>query len=327
MRFYRMDKVFKKVILLCIGLALGAFGLSLLFIHQMKMDGYERIKRSDYHFEEGCIKSTTLKKKTDDQDKRLNIELKNGKTIYLLEKERENPEYPKIPNTIKQNKKITYLVNKDHRAFSLKVDGKEYLPMNEVQKCEFINQLVWLILIVAFIAGGLFFVYLTVFYYRNAEESGLEPRRRRTTSIPEIIFLISLIPTLFFCTLVQSNSFMVRAAVKLWMVCVFWILPMIIIGRFLRNPTDDYGFGGPGDEKMISTGCILIADLCLEVFGIANTNISPMYANEVMAVMILIFSHCYLKNKVSRDTRICFEVMVGIYGFSFLCLLDYLYSF
>lgn len=120
MRFYRMDKIFKKVILLCIGLALGAFGLSLLFIHQMKMDGYEKIKKSDYHFEEGYIKTTTLKKKTEDQDKRLNIELKNGKTIYLIEREREDPEYPKIPNTIKQNKKITYLVNKDHRAFSLK---------------------------------------------------------------------------------------------------------------------------------------------------------------------------------------------------------------
>ena len=207
MRFYRMDKVFKKVILLCIGLALGSFGLSLLFIHQMKMDGYEKIKKSDYYFEEGYIKTTTLKKKTEDQDKRLNIELKNGKTIYLIEKEREDPEYPKIPNTIKQNKKITYLVNKDHRAFSLKVDGKEYLPMNEVQRCEFINQLVWLILIVAFIAGGLFFVYLTVFYYKNAEESGLEPRRRSAKSIPEIIFLLSLIPTLFFCTLVQSDFF------------------------------------------------------------------------------------------------------------------------
>ena len=327
MRFYRMDKIFKKVILLCIGLALGAFGLSLLFIHQMKMDGYEKIKKSDYHFEEGYIKTTTLKKKTEDQDKRLNIELKNGKTIYLIEREREDPEYPKIPNTIKQNKKITYLVNKDHRAFSLKVDGKEYLPMNEVQKCEFINQLVWLILIVAFIAGGLFFVYLTVFYYRNAEESGLEPRRRRAKSIPEIIFLLSLIPTLFFCTLVQSNSFMVRAAVKVWMVCIFWILPMVIIGRFLKNPTDDYGFGGPGDEKMISTGCILIADLCLEAFGIANTSISPMYINALMAVMVLIFSHWYLKNKVSRDTRIYFEVMVGMYGFLFVCLIDYLYSF
>ena len=102
---------------------------------------------------------------------------------------------------------------------------------------------------------------------------------------------------------------------------------MVIIGRFLRNPTDDYGFGGPGDEKMISTGCILIADLGLETFGIANTKISPMYVNELMAVMILIFSHWYLKNKVSKDIRIYFEVVVGIYGFSFLCLLDYLYSF
>ena len=206
MRFYKMDEVFKKTILLCISLTLVAFGLSLLFIHQVKMDGYERIKKSDYYFEEGYIKSTILEKKTDDQDKRLNIELKNGKTIYLIEKEREDYEYPKIPNTIKGNKKITYLVNKDHRAFSLKVDGKEYLPMNEVQKCEFINQLIWLVLIVATIAGGLLFAYMTIVVYKNAEESESKLRRKKTKSIPEIIFLISLIPTWFLFSSENSSK-------------------------------------------------------------------------------------------------------------------------
>lgn len=326
MRFYKMDEVFKKTILLCISLTLVAFGLSLFFIHQVKMDGYERIKKSDYHFEEGCIKSTTLKKKTDDQDKRLNIELKNGKIIYLIEKEREDYKYPKIPNTIKENKKITYLVNKDHRAFSLKVDGKEYLPMNEVQKCEFINQLIWLVLIVATIAGGLLFAYMTIVVYKNAEESESKPRRKKARSIPEIVFLISLIPTWFLFSVDQNSAFIVKTAAKICMVWTFWILPIIIIGRFLMNPTDDYGFGGRY-SKAISTICISIANICLGTFSEMNMKRSSVYISFLLGGIILIFSYWYLKNKVSKEIRFCFELVVSMYGFFFIYLLDYLHSF
>lgn len=39
------------------------------------------------------------------------------------------------------NKKIAYLINDNNIVLSLKVDGKEYLPISEVQRCEFMNQL------------------------------------------------------------------------------------------------------------------------------------------------------------------------------------------
>ena len=86
----------------------------------------------------GYVKNTILEKKTENQDKRLKIKLKDGETIYLVEKEREFPEYPKIPNKIKDDKKIAYLINDNNIVLSLKVDRKEYLPISEVQRCEFI---------------------------------------------------------------------------------------------------------------------------------------------------------------------------------------------
>lgn len=38
--------------------------------------------------------------------------------------EREFPKYPQIPNEIKHNKKITYLINNNKMVLSLKVDEK-----------------------------------------------------------------------------------------------------------------------------------------------------------------------------------------------------------
>ena len=82
--------------------------------------------------------------------------MKNGETIYLVEKERKFPKYPQIPNEIKHNKKITYLINDNKMVLSLKVDGKNYLPIKQIQRCENINQLMWMLLISVTIAVGIF---------------------------------------------------------------------------------------------------------------------------------------------------------------------------
>ena len=95
----------------------------------MKMRNYEKIKKADYHLKNDYVEYTILEKKTKNQDKRLMIKLKNGETIYLVEKERKFPKYPQIPNEIKHNKKITYLINDNKMVLSLKVDGKNYLPI------------------------------------------------------------------------------------------------------------------------------------------------------------------------------------------------------
>lgn len=46
-----------------------------------------------------------------------------------------------------------------------------------------------------------------------------------------------------------------------------------------------------------------------------------------LMIIIFIFSHCYLKNKVSKVVRVSFEIMVSMYGFFFLFLISYLKSF
>lgn len=46
-----------------------------------------------------------------------------------------------------------------------------------------------------------------------------------------------------------------------------------------------------------------------------------------LMIIIFIFSHCYLKNKVSKIVRVSFEIMVSMYGFFFLFLISYLKSF
>ena len=62
-------------------------------------------------------------------------------------------------------------------------------------------------------------------------------------------FLISLIPNWWLFSVNQNNTFIMITIVKLWMIWTFWILPIIIISRFLINPVDHYGFGGPYSKK------------------------------------------------------------------------------
>lgn len=115
--------------------------------------------------------------------------------------------------------------------------------------------------------------------------------------------------------------------VKLWMIWTFWILPIIIISRFLINPVDHYGFGGPYSKKSISTICVLIANICLGAFSEINMNRNTIVIGLALMIIIFIFSHCYLKNKVSKVVRVSFEIMVSMYGFFFLFLISYLKSF
>ena len=99
------------------------------------------------------------------------------------------------------------MINNNKMVLSLKVDGKNYLPIKQIQRCENINQLIWMLLI-------------SVTMNRNT----------------------------------------------------------IVIGLALM-------------------------------------------------IIIFIFSHCYLKNKVSKIVRVSFEIMVSMYGFFFLFLISYLKSF
>lgn len=327
MKFRKIDNIYKKLIFLFLSLVICSCGLSLFFLQQMKIRDYEKINKSDFYLKNGYVRYTVLEKKTEDQDKRLKINLKDGKVIYLVEKEREFPKYPKIPNEIKGNKKISYLINDKKIVISLKVDGREYLPIDEIQKCENINQLMWILLIGVTILAGIFFVYMIFYVYKNAEESIFETTRIRHKSIPEIIFLISLIPTWFLLSVDQNSSFVMITVARVWMIWNFWVLPMMIIVRFLINPTDDYGFGGPYSSKCISTICILIADIFLETFSEINIGKNPIRIGLLFAIIIFIFSHCYLKDKVSRVTRYSFELMVSLYGIFFLFLIDYLKNF
>ena len=73
-------------------------------------------------------------------------------------------------------------------VLSLKVDGKNYLPIKQIQRCENINQLMWMLLISVTIAAGIFFVYMMFYTYKNAEESQFEITKIKYGSIPEIIF-------------------------------------------------------------------------------------------------------------------------------------------
>ena len=51
---------------------------------------------------------------------------------------------------------------------------KNYLLIKQIQRCENINQLMWMLLISVTIAVGIFFVYMMFYTYKNAEESQFE---------------------------------------------------------------------------------------------------------------------------------------------------------
>lgn len=163
--------------------------------------------------------------------------------------------------------------------------------------------------------------------YKNAEKSQFEITRIKYKSIPEIIFLISLIPIWWLLSVNQNNTFILITIAKLWMIWTFWILPIIIISRFLINPIDDYGFGGPYSKKSISTICVLIANIYLGAFSEMNMSRNIIGIGLILMIIIFICSHCYLKNKVSKVSRVSFEIMVSMYGFFFLFLVSYLKSF
>lgn len=129
-------------------------------------------------------------------------------------------------------------------VLSLKVDEKNYLLIKQIQRCENINQLMWMLLISVTIAVGIFFVYMMFYTYKNAEESQFEITKIKYGSIPEI-----------------------------------------------------------------------------------NMNRNTIVIGLALMIIIFIFSHCYLKNKVSKIVRVSFEIMVSMYGFFFLFLISYLKSF
>ena len=124
------------------------------------------------------------------------------------------------------------MINDNKMVLSLKVDEKNYLLIKQIQRCENINQLMWMLLISVTIAVGIFFVYMMFYTYKNAEESQFEITKIKYGSIPEIIFLISLIPNWWLFSVNQNNTFIMITIAKLWMIWTFWILPIIIISRF-----------------------------------------------------------------------------------------------
>ena len=80
-------------------------------------------------------------------------------------------------------------------------------------------------------------------------------------------------------------------------------------------------------KKSISTICVLIANICLGAFSEINMNRNTIVIGLALMIILFIFSHCYLKNKVSKIVRVSFEIMVSMYGFFFLFLISYLKSF
>lgn len=80
-------------------------------------------------------------------------------------------------------------------------------------------------------------------------------------------------------------------------------------------------------KKSISTICVLIANICLGAFSEINMNRNTIVIGLALMIIIFIFSHCYLKNKVSKVVRVSFEIMVSMYGFFFVFLISYLKSF
>lgn len=53
-------------------------------------------------------------------------------------------------------------------------------------------------------------------------------------------------------------------------------------------------------------------------FSEINMNRNTIVIGLALMIIIFIFSHCYLKNKVSKIVRVSFEIMVSMYGFFFL---------
>ena len=170
MKFYKIDTIFKEIIFLFMFFSIGSMVLAVFFFLQMQMSDYEKIKYKDYHVEEGYVSTTKLKKRTEHQYKSLEIKLIDGRKIYLIEKEKEFPQYPKIPDKIQSGKKITYLINKNKNVLSLKIKEKEYVPIHEVQQCENINELRWILIICGTMGMGIFFVYMVYYMYQLGKE-------------------------------------------------------------------------------------------------------------------------------------------------------------
>ena len=62
-------------------------------------------------------------------------------------------------------------------------------------------------------------------------------------------------------------------------------------------------------KKSISTICVLIANICLGAFSEINMNRNTIVIGLALMIIIFIFSHCYLKNKVSKIVRVSFETV------------------
>lgn len=73
--------------------------------------------------------------------------------------------------------------------------------------------------------------------------------------------------------------------------------------------------------------CENINQLMWMLLKSVTMNRNTIVIGLALMIIIFIFSHCYLKNKVSKIVRVSFEIMVSMYGFFFLFLISYLKSF
>lgn len=80
------------------------------------------------------------------------------------------------------------MINNNKMVLSLKVDEKNYLLIKQIQRCENINQLMWMLLISVTIAVGIFFVYMMFYTYKNAEESQFEITKLNMDQFQKLFF-------------------------------------------------------------------------------------------------------------------------------------------
>lgn len=134
--------------------------------------------------------------------------------------------------------------------------------------------------------------------------------------IYDILFTIEILLITIYS--VSDKQIMIKY-IKILGIIIVYILPFIMIIRFLINPQSGQGFAtwrSAGSSKTLN--CVVMSDLILYAISKKHWNAYKLIGTGIIIIISLILIHYYLRDKIEKEEKQNFQLVASMYfGFMF----------
>lgn len=140
--------------------------------------------------------------------------------------------------------------------------------------------------------------------------------------IEKIYNILCIIEIILITIYSISDKQIMVEYIKILGIIIIYILPIIMIIKFLVNPQSGEGFSSwRSDGSSKTVNCILISDLILYVISKKYWNVYKLIGTGVIVITSIVLIHYYLKGKIEKDEKQNFQLVASMYfGFVFYFL-------